>query len=174
MAADLKTRLIQVFDAVDADGDKKLTVDELQEAFAKLGFPPLERKTWGHFFTVYDNDHDDRINLEEFRKIHEDFTKWRAVFDGIRSQEGVVSIEQAVAALKLSDAIVSKLGRFGEAGLIKYDAFIEICLMNRAITMEWEAMATVDGQPDRRSVTLESLAVAFTKVYKIERDSTAD
>lgn len=118
-------------------------MDELQEAFARLQFPPLQRRTLGHFFTVYDSDQDDLINLDEFRIMYEDVTNWRGLFDGIRGQGGAISTEQAAAALKLPEAMVPR----GEAGLVMYDAFIEMCLVRRAIIMAWEAMPPVDGHP---------------------------
>ncbi|KAJ3359728.1 Programmed cell death protein 6 [Allomyces javanicus] len=141
--ADFAQYLYARFREVDADGDGRVTADELQTALAALGYSMFNTETCRLLVNLHDFDQNGSIDFSEFSSMWNYLVSWHGIFrtfdvdgngsiDSSELQRALLTFGYNVTK-ELVDVLVKKYDRYGQ-GSITFDSFIQCCVTIRALT----------------------------------------
>ncbi|XP_054762638.2 sorcin-like isoform X2 [Lytechinus pictus] len=131
------------FKAVDADNSGGITADELQHALLNGNMTPFNHETCRLMIGMFDRDRNGTINFNEFSSLWKYIQDWKACFDRFdRDRSGNIDANELNTAFQsfgyrlsaqFCNLIVTRFDRT-HAGTIKFDDFIQVCVMLKSLT----------------------------------------
>uniref|UniRef100_T1IY66 EF-hand domain-containing protein n=1 Tax=Strigamia maritima TaxID=126957 RepID=T1IY66_STRMM len=135
--------LWQWFVAVDEDRSGKISVNELQRALINGNWSPFNEETCRLMIGMFDHDRSGNIDIYEFEALWKYIQDWKRCFDSFdRDRSGTIDHQELHQALStfgyrltpnFCQLVVRKFDR-GAVGSIKFDDFIQACVMLKILT----------------------------------------
>uniref|UniRef100_A0A183BHY5 Programmed cell death protein 6 n=1 Tax=Globodera pallida TaxID=36090 RepID=A0A183BHY5_GLOPA len=147
--------LQQIFQTVDRNRSGQISAHELQRALSNGTWKPFNPETCRMMISMFDNNHDGGINLQEFQSLWTYINDWTRVFRTFdRDNSGNIDKGELMNALtqfgyRLSgpfyDMLMRKFDR-SHKGSINFDDFIQLCVVLQTLTSAFREKDTdLDG-----------------------------
>ncbi|XP_072167871.1 sorcin-like isoform X1 [Diadema setosum] len=131
------------FKAVDQDNSQAITAEELQKALLNGNWSNFNVETCRLMIGMFDKDRNGTINFNEFAALWKYIQDWRGCFDRFdRDRSGNIDAGElnhafATFGYRLSPQfchlVVKRFDR-GHVNTIKFDDFIQVCVMLKSLT----------------------------------------
>ncbi|XP_013402793.1 programmed cell death protein 6 [Lingula anatina] len=135
--------LWQWFQAVDQDRSGQITASELQSALVNGNWTPFNKETCRLMIGMFDKDRSGTIGVQEFAALWKYIQDWKSCFDGFDAdRSGNIDANELNNAFRtfgynlspqfcqLVTRVFDRSGR----GVMKFDDFIQACVMLKSLT----------------------------------------